>query len=51
MTFIALQIAIVAGLGFSFFRWRKSVRKRNAQTWDWSGAHANSAISSSGKRA
>jgi hypothetical protein len=34
MTFIALQIAIVAGLGFSFFRWRKSVRKRNAQTWD-----------------
>ena len=34
MILIALQVALVAGLGVYFFHWRSAVRKRNAQTWD-----------------
>ena len=34
MILIALQVALVAGLGAYFFHWRSAVRKRNAQTWD-----------------
>ena len=34
MILIALQIAVISGLGIYFFRWRSSVRRRNSQTWD-----------------
>jgi len=34
MILTLLQIAAVLGLGFYFFRWRKSLRRRNAQSWD-----------------
>ena len=34
MILIALQIAIISGLGVYFFRWRSSVRRRNNQSWD-----------------
>lgn len=34
MILTLLQIAAVLGLGFYFFRWRKSLWRRNAQSWD-----------------
>jgi hypothetical protein len=34
MILIALQIALISGLGIYFFRWRSSVRRRNNQSWD-----------------
>ena len=34
MILIALQIAVISGLGIYFFRWRSSVRRRNSQTLD-----------------
>jgi hypothetical protein len=34
MILIALQIAVVASLGLYFCRWRRSVRRRNEQSWD-----------------
>src|ERR1022692_3055016 len=34
MILIALQIAVISGLGIYFFRWRSSVRRRNSQSWD-----------------
>ena len=34
MILIALQIAVISGLGIYFFRWRCSVRRRNTQSWD-----------------
>lgn len=29
-----LQIAVIAAIGYYLYRWRKNVRRRNAQTWD-----------------
>jgi hypothetical protein len=34
MILIALQIAVISGLGIYFFKWRSSVRRRNSQSWD-----------------
>lgn len=34
MILISLQIAAIACLGVYFFRWRRGVRRRNAQSWD-----------------
>jgi hypothetical protein len=34
MILIALQFAVISGLGLYFFRWRSSVRRRNKQSWD-----------------
>jgi hypothetical protein len=34
MILITLQIAVISGLGFYFFRWRSNVRRRNNQSWD-----------------
>lgn len=34
MILISLQIAAIVCLGVYFFHWRKSVRRRNEQSWD-----------------
>ena len=34
MMLIVLQIAVISCLGAYFFRWRRGVRRRNAQTWN-----------------
>ena len=34
MMLILLQIAVISCLGAYFFRWRRGVRRRNAQTWN-----------------
>ena len=34
MILVVLQIALVICLGVYFFRWRRGVRRRNAQTWN-----------------
>ncbi|MGO9340740.1 MAG: hypothetical protein ACLPY1_24970 [Terracidiphilus sp.] len=34
MILIVLEIAVIAGLGIYFVRWRSSVRRRNTQSWD-----------------
>ena len=34
MILVLFQIAAISGLGFYFFRWRSSIRRRNAQSWD-----------------
>jgi len=34
MILVLFEIAAILGLGFYFFRWRSSMRRRNAQTWD-----------------
>jgi hypothetical protein len=34
MILIALQIAVISGLGIYFLRWRSAVRRRNSQSWD-----------------
>jgi hypothetical protein len=34
MILIAIQIAAITCLGYYFFRWRRAVRRRNAQSWD-----------------
>lgn len=34
MILISLQIAAIFGLGFYFIRWRRSVVRRNEQSWD-----------------
>src|SRR5580658_6976669 len=34
MILIPLEIVVVVSLGVYFFRWRRGVRRRNAQTWN-----------------
>jgi hypothetical protein len=34
MILIALEVAVVLGVGFYLFRWRLMARRRNEQSWD-----------------
>jgi len=34
MILIPLEIAVVVSLGYYFYRWRRSVNRRNEQSWD-----------------